>query len=97
MATSIIKNTKPIMKHQLFQMTTDATGNIVLGADWISRIITHIATDNTLVYWSIGVAQQNVRMIHFNNYDGSVLANTAVVVRIYWLDFDQFTTEEVTQ
>lgn len=88
---------KLTLYNKLISGTTDGTGNLVLGADFNDRLIVNVQTTNALVVWGLGVAASNsVKMLHFWDYQGATLASTAVTVRVYWLDPNDFTAQTVS-
>lgn len=97
MATGVYKKPQPTLYNKLITGTTDGTGNLVLGTDFNTRLIVNIQTTNSLIVWSLGVAGvSDNKMLHFTNYQGTTLASTAVVVRVFWFDPTEFTSVEVT-
>ena len=88
---------KLTLYNKLLTATTDATGNIVLGSDWDSRLIVNIQVANTLLCWFMGVASASTsKMIHFTDHTGATKASTGVVFRVFWLDSDEFNSVEIT-
>lgn len=96
MAISVINNDKMLLHHALKSASTDATGNIVLESDYQNRIILNIVTQNNLICWSFGYGNNGVRLIHFTDYAGNTLANTPVIMRLYWVEYSQFVIKEET-
>lgn len=87
----------PTLYNKLFTATTDGTGNVVLGADFDSRLIVNIQTTNPLICWQLGVASgATAKMLHFTNYQGGTLASTAVTFRVFWFNANDFDMSEVT-
>ena len=81
----------PTLYNELISGTTDGTGNLVLGTEFNDRLIVNIQTTNTLICWQLGVATGNtLKMLHFTTYTGATLTNTAVTVRVFWLDPTEF-------
>lgn len=88
---------KLTLYNKLISGTTDGTGNLVLGVDFNTRAIVNIQTTNSLICWSLGVAGvSDNKMLHFWDYQGATLASTAVTVRVFWLDPNDFTAQTVS-
>jgi hypothetical protein len=97
MASGTANKPQPTLYNKLYSTTTDATGNVVLGADFDSRCIVNVQVTNTLVCWSLGVGATNTaKMLHFTDHTGTTLASTAVVFRVFWFDPTEFANVEVT-
>lgn len=97
MASGTFDKPRATVKNKLVSGNTDATGNLVLGADWNDRMIINVQVTNTLVCWALGVATtSSAKMLHFWDYQGNNLASTAVIARLYWLEPSDFGAVEVT-
>ena len=98
MASGSVKKPTPTLYNRLYQaVSTNPTGDYVLGADYNSRMVVNVQTVNTTVMWCFGTSNPNTyKYIHFMNYDGTPLASTAVTFRVYWLDPSDFGAVEVT-